>query len=111
VVELKRSCVECALPFIPRKASDRRCPSHQREHDRDRHHPGYDDRRYRQAQRKLKLNWIRCARCPKRATTPHHRDRNPANNDPSNHEFLCDDCHATEHHPARAGAKGGRVDL
>jgi hypothetical protein len=38
-----------------------------------------------------------CERCGKPAELVHHRDGNPRNNDPANHERLCRRCHITHH--------------
>lgn len=35
------------------------------------------------------------------ASLVHHRDRNELNNDPSNHESMCNNCHEIEHKPER----------
>jgi hypothetical protein len=34
-----------------------------------------------------------CTRCGKKRAERHHKDGNPANNDPSNIDFLCRRCH------------------
>ena len=47
-----------------------------------------------------------CERCLKHgrdvpAVLVHHKDGNELNNDPDNHESLCNDCHEAEHKPDR----------
>lgn len=48
----------------------------------------------------------KCQRCgfsDHRALTVHHKDRNRSNNDPSNLELLCWNCHAIEHYDHKDG--------
>lgn len=53
-----------------------------------------------------------CSRgCGREATQRHHRDRNAKNNEETNIELLCDDCHMEEHGRERRKSKherGGR---
>jgi RNA-directed DNA polymerase len=49
---------------------------------------------YRTAREVVRLREnFRCQRCGKRGTEAHHKDGNPWNNDPSNLELLCQECH------------------
>lgn len=45
----------------------------------------------------LKRHDFVCQRCGRRAQLVHHRDHDPANNDQSNLEPLCRDCHEAHH--------------
>lgn len=67
------------------------CPTHARARQAARRHPGYDDPAYRRA--RARARGKACVRlCGRRGAILHHVDGNPANNAPSNHEWLCKPC-------------------
>ena len=62
---------------------------------------GYDHTWKKIRDRKLNADPL-CERCEAKgrvvvAVLVHHKDRNPLNNKPENHESLCDRCHDDEH--------------
>lgn len=62
---------------------------------------GYDWSWKKIRDRKLKIDPL-CERCQAVGKTVpavlvHHKDRNPKNNEPGNHEALCLSCHQLEH--------------
>lgn len=68
---------------------------------------GYDGRWHKIRAQKLKADPL-CARCEARgrvtvADVVHHRDHNPFNNHPDNHESLCRACHDIEHSRGKQG--------
>ena len=48
----------------------------------------------------------RCGYSKKEVLHLHHKDRNRNNNDPSNLELICPNCHYEEHHLEKSWLKG-----
>ena len=52
----------------------------------------------------------KCAKCGKiRTLVKNHKDGNHNNNDPSNIEYICDDCHAKFHQYAKGENSGVHI--
>ena len=104
----------CTYPGCPALTDGGRCEEHRRK-ERKR----YDDSRGNSGERGYDATWRKvrdlklandplCERCEVRglivvAVLVHHKDGNAKNNDPSNHESLCNDCHETAHRGERWG--------
>lgn len=104
----------CASPGCAELVSRRFCEAHAKRAAQD-----LDARRGTATERGYNATWSRaramklannplCERCEargvlERAVLVHHKDRNPRNNQASNHESLCSACHDAEHANERWG--------
>ena len=103
-----KSLHPCNRPGCPQLTRERFCPEHAleaaAESERAREtavQRGYDHRWSKIRIMKLSRDPL-CERClamgrEAPAVLVHHRDRNPKNNAPENHESLCMECHDREH--------------
>jgi len=118
-----KSLHPCNYPGCPRLTRERFCPEHAREaaaeSERAREtaaERGYDHRWSKIRIMKLNRDPL-CERClamgrETPAVLVHHRDRNPKNNAPENHESLCMECHDREHISDRfKPRRGGGINL
>ena len=109
-----KSLHPCNLIGCRKLTRSRYCPDHEKQ-ERERYDAsrgssterGYDHRWHKIRNLKLARNPL-CERCEVAglvvpAVLVHHKDRNPKNNEPSNHESLCDACHDKEHAKDRWG--------
>lgn len=107
----------CNHPGCPRLTRERFCPEHAREaaaeSERTREtaaQRGYDHRWSKIRMMKLNRDPL-CERCGRAAELVHHKDRNPRNNAPENHESLCTACHDREHARDRFKPRRGRRSI
>lgn len=107
----------CSHPGCKNITRGKRCDVHTKAYNKQ-----ADDRRGSAAYRGYDRRWQRiaafklaqaplCERCESigkvvAAVLVHHRDHDSHNNDPCNHESLCNACHAREHSTERWGRGG-----
>ena len=109
---MSRPLHPCAVPTCPSLTRNTRCPQHTiTREERNPRDPAqikfYGSARWKQIRATVKLNQPICGMCHRVPTdTVHHIDGNWQNNQPENHQGVCDTCHrqhsGREHRKKRA---------